>query len=43
MFTETVEKLVENPGVNADLAASNREFHAVCTIMVRAIFTNGTL
>ncbi len=34
-FTETVEKLVENTGPIAICAASNREFHAVCTTMVR--------
>jgi len=31
-----VEKLVENHCPNAAAAASNREFHAVCTTMVRA-------
>jgi hypothetical protein len=40
-----VEKLVENPVANAACTASNREFHAVCTTMVRNMITtaNGTL
>ena len=37
MFTETVEKLVENSGPMATCAASNPKFQAVCTMMVRAV------
>jgi hypothetical protein len=43
MFTETVEKLVENPGGIAISAASNLGFQAVCTTMVRAAGANATL
>jgi hypothetical protein len=38
-----VEKLVENTGPIAVCPASNLEFHAVCTTMVRSLFANGTL
>jgi hypothetical protein len=38
-----VEKLVENMGLIAVSPASNREFHAVCTTMVRPMSANGTL
>jgi hypothetical protein len=43
MFTESVEKLVENRGPSAICTASTLEFHAVCTIVVRTIDANGTL